>query len=291
MNPQPDRYERPALTIELQAPPRCHDRPRRAGCTGYEPDLQGSDRGQRRPGQRQRPCGCSDRASSRITLSSILSPSSSCSVLGIEGGLGGCRRLSPPGRARLDLAIAVIEGVEQAGEGGIRDLHLRHGRPTGEGEGAEPIARIRTDLGPKPGRRLELVGGLVMLERNADQIEWRRSDDTLDGGGMRADIDGGAQIFDLSGSQREQGFGLRQRKSQPRPRPGLSRNARRGSDGRHHLSPARGCSGQAARESSPAGRARRPCPVRSAGPGPGTAKTCGWNSSVSASQQETGASE
>ena len=48
-----------------------------------------------------------------------------------------------------------------------------------------------------------------MLERNTDQIEWRRSDDTLDGGGVRTDIDGGAQIFDLSGSQREQGLGLR----------------------------------------------------------------------------------
>ena len=48
-----------------------------------------------------------------------------------------------------------------------------------------------------------------MLERNTDQIEWRRSDDTLDGGGVRTDIDGGAQIFDLSGSQREKGLGLR----------------------------------------------------------------------------------
>ena len=49
-----------------------------------------------------------------------------------------------------------------------------------------------------------------MLERHADQIERRRSDETLDGGGVGADIDGDAQIFDLSGSQREQGLGLRQ---------------------------------------------------------------------------------
>ena len=81
--------------------------------------------------------------------------------------------------------------------------------PTGESEGAEAIARIRADLGTEPGRRLELLRGLVMLERNADQIERRRSDDTLDGGGMRTDIDGDAPILDLSGSQREKGFGLR----------------------------------------------------------------------------------
>ena len=103
------------------------------------PIFKGSDRGQRRPGQRQRPCGCSERASSRITLSSILSLSSSWSVLGVEGGLGGGPRWSPLGRGRLGLAIAVIQGVEQAGEGCIRDLHLRQGRTAGESEGAKPV--------------------------------------------------------------------------------------------------------------------------------------------------------
>ena len=105
--------------------------------------------------------------------------------------------------------IPVIQGVEQAIEGCIRDLDLRHGWPTGEGDGAEPDSSDRADLGTEPGRRLEFSGGLVVLERHADQIERSRGDEALDGGGVSADGQADAQIFGPPGGQLEQRLGLR----------------------------------------------------------------------------------
>ena len=121
LNPQPDRYERPALTIELQAPPpdamTIHGG---LAVSAITPIFKRSDRGQRRPGQDQRLCGCNDRARSRITLSSIVSPSSSCSssaskaasegvaALARRGGDGSTSR-SRWSRASSRLARAAFE--------------------------------------------------------------------------------------------------------------------------------------------------------------------------------------
>ena len=110
---------------------------------------------------------------------------------------------------RLGLLIPVMQGVEQAMEGCIRDLDLRHRWWTAEGDGAEPEARIRADLGTEPGRRLERSGGLVVLERHADQIERFRGEEALDSGGVRVDRQADAQIGDLPDGQLEQRLGLR----------------------------------------------------------------------------------
>ena len=103
LEPQPDRYERPALTIELQAPPDAMTFHGGLAVPAISPIFKRSDRGPRRPGQHQRPCGCSERARSRITLSSIVSPSA-------------------PGRPRHRRKPRMGPASEPAGSGTARPL-------------------------------------------------------------------------------------------------------------------------------------------------------------------------
>ena len=62
--------------------------------------------------------------------------------------------------------------------------------------------------GPNQAGGWNLRAVLSPSERHADQIKRSRGGEPLDDGGVRADVDGDAQVFDLSGGRREQGFGL-----------------------------------------------------------------------------------
>ena len=161
LNPQPDRYERPALTIELQAPPPDAMTIHGGWLYCYHPNLQAIRQGAK--ASRAGSASLRLQRSGKVPDHTVLDgePIEFLFVLRIEGGVGGCRSLSPPRRGRLDLAIAVVQGVEQAGEGRIRDLDLRHGRSTSQGDGAKLVAGIAGDLGTEPGRRLELAGRVV----------------------------------------------------------------------------------------------------------------------------------
>jgi hypothetical protein len=102
---------------------------------------------------------------------------------------------------QLGLASTVIQNIEQAVEGCICDLHLWSGWQTGECDSAGSVAEIAGDLRAEPSRGLELARALVVLERKADQVERSWGDEALNRSGVRADVDGDAQIFDPSGGQ------------------------------------------------------------------------------------------
>ena len=97
MNPQPDRYERPALTIELQAPPDAMTVHGGLAVPAITPIFKRSDQGAKASRTTSAPLRL--QRAGEVPDHAVLDsePVEFPVVLGVEGSLGWGPRLSPPG--------------------------------------------------------------------------------------------------------------------------------------------------------------------------------------------------